>query len=313
MKISAKLLLILFIAFIWGSVTLADGRSEEEIQGLRSLYSSLIQDVKALRVELRNGGGLNPETERVIQSWIDWARANFLAGGNRLYLYKTIDVLKDKKQSLERLISVRKGIPDPTGLIKGEEDLLPYEELHNLHVTGGIILSGSQPTERGYRYLKKKGITTVINWREEDDSERGMVESLGLRYYYIPITPAHPPSEEQVEKFLEIVEEAQNKGEKLYHHCLHGMGRCFTMNAAYLITKGVPAEQAIKEGIKLAACWPIEQEEELKEQGFHLGESGLYSFTPQFDFLRDFELVWPHMVLKRAFNLEFIKQFTEKP
>jgi protein-tyrosine phosphatase len=288
--------LILFIILTWGGIINAD-ETAEETQRATFLTNSLIEDIEALRAELRHGGGLEPETERAIQSWIDWAEAN-LHSDNKFLLYKTVDVLGQKRQELEKLVSVRKGVPDSLRLIEDEGDILPYEVLHNLHVIDGIVLSGSQPTERGYRYLKKKGVTTIINWRKEDDSERRIVEDLGLRYYYIPITPAHPPGEEQAEKFLEIIEEVQNKGEKLYHHCLHGVGRCFTMNAAYLITQGMPAEQAIEEGLKLAKCWPIEQEEKLKEQGIKLEEAGLNSFTPQFDFLRNFELLYLRKMLR---------------
>lgn len=291
MKIYIKILFGLFIVLSCSRVAHASETSYEEMRRLTLLCDSLIQEIEALRAELRLGGGLNLETERAIQSWVDWARSNFNAGNRRLDLYKTIDVLRDKELALEKLLSVRNGTMDPSGLIVSAEDILPLEDLHNLHIIDGIILSGSQPTESGYRYLKKKGVTTVINWRREDDSEKKMVEDLGLKYYYIPITPAHPPSEKQVEEFLQIIEDVQNKGEKLYHHCLHGVGRCFTMNAVYLIAKGMPSEEAIKEGKNLANCWPIEQEEKLKEQGFHLGESGLYSFTPQFDFLRNFEKI----------------------
>ncbi|HHT9139874.1 MAG TPA: protein-tyrosine phosphatase family protein [Candidatus Tripitaka californicus] len=292
MELYIKVLFGLFIVLSCDGVALASETSYEEMRRLTLLSDSLIQEIEALRAELRLGGGLHLETERAIQSWVDWARSNFNAGNKRLDLYKTIDVLRDKKLALERLLSVRNGTMDLSGLIVSEEDILPYEDLHNLHIVDGIILSGSQPTESGYRYLKKKGVTTVINWRREDDSEKKMVTDLGLKYYYIPITPAHPPSEKQVGEFLLIIEEVRSKGEKLYHHCLHGVGRCFTANAAYLIiSRGMPAEEAIREGKNLANCWPIEQEEKLKEQGFHLGESGLYSFTPQFDFLRNFELL----------------------
>lgn len=292
MKTSTKLPVILLILLSWGGIIDANETTEETQR-----VTLLVEDIKALRVELRHEGGLNLETERAIHSWIDWAEAN-LHSDNKFLLYKTIDVLGQKRQELEKLVSVRKGIPDPLRLIEGEGDILHYEDLHNFHAFEGIVLSGSQPTERGYRYLKKKGVTTVINWRKEDDSERRIVEDLGLRYYYIPITPAHPPGEEQVEKFLEIIEEVKNKGEKLYHHCHHGVGRCFTMNAAYLITQGMPAEQAIEEGLKLAKCWPIEQEEKLKEQGIKLEEAGLNSFTPQFDFLRNFELLYLRKMLR---------------
>lgn len=289
-----KLLLAFFVLLSWSG----SAKATETPERLDLLASSLIQDIESLTAELRQGGGLRPETEMAIQSWLNWAWTNVHTVNSKFYIYKTTDTLRGKKLDLEKLISVRRGVLDPTGLIEGEEDILSYEDLHNLHVINGTILSGSQPTEKGYRYLKKKGVTIVINWRVEDDRERRMVEDLGLKYYYIPIPPAHPPNEEQVKRFLQIVEGVQNEGGKLYHHCLHGVGRCFTANAAYLISRGMSAEEAISEGKNLANCWPAEQEEKLKEQGIQLGASGLNSFTPQFDFLRDFELAWSHMTLK---------------
>ncbi|HHT9132784.1 MAG TPA: hypothetical protein ACFYED_09900 [Candidatus Tripitaka californicus] len=182
MELYIKVLFGLFIVLSCDGVALASETSYEEMRRLTLLSDSLIQEIEALRAELRLGGGLHLETERAIQSWVDWARSNFNAGNKRLDLYKTIDVLRDKKLALERLLSVRNGTMDLSGLIVSEEDILPYEDLHNLHIVDGIILSGSQPTESGYRYLKKKGVTTVINWRREDDSEKKMVTDLGPKY-----------------------------------------------------------------------------------------------------------------------------------
>src|SRR5215467_4202251 len=51
---------------------------------------------------------------------------------------------------------------------------------------GPNFYRGGQPTEKGFQELKELGIRTVINLRV-DDSERKIVEALGMTYVHIPI------------------------------------------------------------------------------------------------------------------------------
>jgi tyrosine-protein phosphatase SIW14 len=53
-----------------------------------------------------------------------------------------------------------------------------------------VLLRGAQPLLKGFAQLRKSGVTTVVNLRDERSEiarERRVVESLGLRYVSIPV------------------------------------------------------------------------------------------------------------------------------
>src|SRR5438874_10805275 len=54
------------------------------------------------------------------------------------------------------------------------------------------LYRGGQPTEKGFRFLKEKGIKTIINLRAEDQSEKAIVEKLGMNYVQVPVDEVSP-------------------------------------------------------------------------------------------------------------------------
>src|SRR5262245_28671815 len=93
----------------------------------------------------------------------------------------------------------------------GDDSGLP--RLHQ--VTEGLF-RGGQPTDKGFQNLKDKGIRTVINFRV-DDSERKLVESLGMKYVHIPIPnpvmtrPWKRIPQEAITAFFQVVDDPQNQ------------------------------------------------------------------------------------------------------
>src|SRR5262249_34973368 len=57
------------------------------------------------------------------------------------------------------------------------------------------LYRGGQPTEKGFQFLKEKGIKTIINLRAEDNSEQAVVEKLGMKYIRIAIPEVRPWSQ----------------------------------------------------------------------------------------------------------------------
>jgi protein tyrosine/serine phosphatase len=114
----------------------------------------------------------------------------------------------------------------------------------------GSLYRGGQPHKNGLPELKKIGITTIVDLREEDrgklDWERKQAASLGMRVIYIPVGGWSPPSNEQVARFLSIFRD--HPGEKVFVHCHFGDDRTGVFVAAYRISRDRwTAEQAVKE------------------------------------------------------------------
>ncbi len=126
----------------------------------------------------------------------------------------------------------------------------PKEEaLPNFHQVNEQLYRGAQPANGGMKELAELHIKTVINLRGEDEStreEETEAQAAGLRYFSEPLPGFGRPKDEQVEKVLAIINDAQNW--PVFVHCHHGEDRTGTIIAVYRITHdGWTLEQAKKE------------------------------------------------------------------
>ncbi|HEY74088.1 MAG: hypothetical protein B6I35_10585 [Anaerolineaceae bacterium 4572_32.2] len=105
----------------------------------------------------------------------------------------------------------------------------------NLHV-------GGQYRRRGWPRLAARGVTAVVNLREEfDDAAAGIAPS---RYLHLPAVDDHPPTLEQLHAGVTFMEKEIARGGEVYVHCWAGVGRAPTMAAAYLVGAGLTPDQA---------------------------------------------------------------------
>jgi protein tyrosine/serine phosphatase len=132
-----------------------------------------------------------------------------------------------------------------------------YAELPNFHQVNAQLYRGAQPRAGGIRKLAELGIKTIINLRGEDEhthAEQKEAESLGLRYFSVPLPGLGRPSDEQVERVLALINNAENQ--PVFVHCHHGEDRTGTIIAVYHITHdGWTAEQAKSEAKRYGMSW----------------------------------------------------------
>jgi len=84
--------------------------------------------------------------------------------------------------------------------------------------------------------LKELGINTVIDLQAKPEpDERGMVESLGMRYVNIPMVDKAYPRPEWVAQFLKTVDDPSTG--KFFVHCAGGRHRTGSMGAVYRYEK----------------------------------------------------------------------------
>jgi protein tyrosine phosphatase (PTP) superfamily phosphohydrolase (DUF442 family) len=255
-------------------IAVDDGERRGEPPGTQP--TELKKDCWRLLESLRGDGkGLKAETELNIESFFTVADA-FEADG---LLQQSVDYLGDLKHKLEDLAAARAGRANPKSLIATEEDILHFRDSHNIHVMDGKYSAGAQPTEKGYRWLKSKGVTAIVNLRVPKDHEKQLVESLGMKYIHIPWADEHAPSIEQAQAMLKAVEESEGK---VFQHCLRGIGRDMTMASVYMIAKhGSKADECIQHGRDEAPRWEADQKRDPTS-----GE------PVQFKMVRDFERTW---------------------
>jgi protein tyrosine phosphatase (PTP) superfamily phosphohydrolase (DUF442 family) len=238
-----------------GSWEFSAAISDDERRGdpPRRSPGSVKAELPELLAELRRGG-LGERAERSIDTYFVVADA-FEAEG---LLMQAVDCLEDITRMLRSLVAARAGQAEPHSLIESETDLLPYRDCHNLHVVDEKYLTGAQPTEAGYRWLRSKGVSTVINLRLPNDHDRRMVEGLGMRHVHIAWPDEQPPRIEQVREMLSVVEAAPGR---VFQHCLRGIGRDMTMSACYAMARhGQSPSDAIRAGCQHAPRWAADQQ-----------------------------------------------------
>jgi protein-tyrosine phosphatase len=232
------------------------GKDEQRGPDVPESPSQVKASIQLLLEQLRKDGqGLRPESERNLETFFIVADA-FEADGRLAAVRDVLLTLKDNLQSLQ---AARKGSPRPESLVTSEEDLLAYRDAHNIHAVTPYYLAGGQPSEKGYRWLKSKGITTVINLRRSSAHEKESLERLGLRYVHISWPDLQPPSLEQVRRIVEVIDKERKRGGKVFQHCLRGIGRDGTMVCCVRVASGMTAEKAIAEWLKAAPTWLEDQ------------------------------------------------------
>lgn len=120
-----------------------------------------------------------------------------------------------------------------------------------------VVSRSAQPLADDFVWLKEnKGVTDIINFRTMYEpaiffNEQTFVEDLGMKYHNIPSSTRHP-KEENIAKFLDIVENVKENNGKVHIHCKAGADRTGMYSFIYKTVKnmGTTAEN-IQEWIRM--------------------------------------------------------------
>jgi protein tyrosine/serine phosphatase len=110
------------------------------------------------------------------------------------------------------------------------------------------LYRGAQPTAEGLAELRKLGIKTVINLREEN-SDAGLANGADFKRVHIPLIAVINPTDSEVRRFLQTVCDPQNQ--PVFVHCRAGADRTGTMCAVYrIVVQGWDRQAALDEMTK---------------------------------------------------------------
>jgi uncharacterized protein (TIGR01244 family) len=125
----------------------------------------------------------------------------------------------------------------------------------NFALVDDDLYRGAQPTREGIESLKRQGVKTVINLRDDaDPAERQWVESAGMRYVQIPSNA----SRVEPAKVREFLDEVKASPRSIFVHCLQGRDRTGLDVAVYrMVEQTWPREAALKELYAHGYNWPF--------------------------------------------------------
>ena len=133
----------------------------------------------------------------------------------------------------------------------------PSKNLPNLFRVNDKLYRGGQLKEAGMSELKRMGIKTVIDLRDNDDrarKEETWARSAGLRFVNIPLDNWSRPSNADIDAIIKQIDRLDNQ--PVFIHCKRGADRTGTVIAIYRITHdGWTAKQAINEAKTLGFGW----------------------------------------------------------
>jgi atypical dual specificity phosphatase len=114
--------------------------------------------------------------------------------------------------------------------------------------------------------LEVGGVKLIVNMHEMPD-DPALLERLCARTVHLPVPGSCAPTQEQLDRGVAEICEALGRAEPVAVHCGAGLGRAGTLLAAYLVSQGCEAEQAMERvrGARRGSIETIEQEQAVRE------------------------------------------------
>lgn len=95
-----------------------------------------------------------------------------------------------------------------------------------------------------FAWLREQGIEVLLSLTE-DRPRRDWIEDSGLLVYHEPLEDMEPPEQDQLDRCVSAIERANSRKMGVAVHCGAGLGRTGVVLAAYFVSRGLTAANAI--------------------------------------------------------------------
>jgi atypical dual specificity phosphatase len=93
-------------------------------------------------------------------------------------------------------------------------------------------------------WLRQQGIELLLSLTE-DRPRRDWTDEAGLLVFHEPLEDMEPPTQEQLDRCVSVLTKAVARSMGVAVHCGAGLGRTGSVLAAYFVTKGLTAANAV--------------------------------------------------------------------
>jgi atypical dual specificity phosphatase len=133
-------------------------------------------------------------------------------------------------------------------------------------------LSDTGETLSELRNIGIRAIVCLVEWPVDEI----LMRSMGFEYLQLKVPSFMPPTQEQIDRFIDFVESMEKQSKPVVVCCRMGWGRTGSMLASYLVRKGFDADSAIKEvrRSRPRSVESPEQEEAIREYALRLRTAG---------------------------------------
>jgi atypical dual specificity phosphatase len=108
-----------------------------------------------------------------------------------------------------------------------------------------LLAALARPSDaEDFVWLREQGIELLVSLTE-DLPRKDWAESAGLLVFHEPLEDMQPPEQDQLDRVVSAVSRATERNMGVAVHCGAGLGRTGVVLAAYFVTKGLTASNAI--------------------------------------------------------------------
>jgi hypothetical protein len=111
-------------------------------------------------------------------------------------------------------------------------------------VTDDLAVGGAIHT-RDIPRLRGMGIDAVVDCREEASDDEVALARNGIDFLRLPTPDAHTLTQSDLDRGVSWVKERMARGDKVYIHCSHGVGRGPLLASCFLVSEGYSAIDAL--------------------------------------------------------------------